>query len=218
MAARNGKPQRATSNTRRPAWNGAIPKDDDEARDRIIQAAKICIERVGVSGANISYVAKEIGVTRQTVYRLFASSGNLIQTVAKQTTGVTLTKMVAQVNKFATFQERVVEAIIYLKRAIIRDNFLGSFFSTNTSNSVSVVDSFTPESLEFSFQMLKMLYPYSSQHIDEARFRQLAEHIQRVLFALILAPSPSTTTDKALRNYLHNWLTPAIDKLMERRA
>jgi AcrR family transcriptional regulator len=218
LAAKNGGPQRSASNTRRPAWNGDIPKDDEEARDRIIQAAKNCIERDGVSGANISYVAKEVGVTRQTVYRLFASSGNLIQTVAKHTTGVTLTKMVAHVNKFPTFQERVVEAIIYLKRAITRDNFLGSFFSTNTSNPVTVADSFTPESLEFSFQMLKMLYPYTSQNIDEARFRQLAEHIQRVLFAIILAPSPSTTPDNALRIYLHNWLTPAVDKLMERRV
>ena len=209
------KMQRSQSKSRRPAWNGSTPGDDEEARDRIIEATKVCIARDGVSGANISNVANEVGVTRQTVYRLFSSSGLLVQTIAMQSAGLTLNKMVAHVSKFASFQERVVEAIIYMKKAVKKDAFFAASFSIDKSRFGGVVDTFTPEGLEFSFQMLKTLYPGSSSHLDQRLLRQLAEQMQRMLLALVVAPSPATRTDKATREYLNNWLTPSVDRLLE---
>ena len=205
------------NNSQASPWKGKPPKDDEEARERIIQAARACIKRDGVTGANISAVAKQVGVTRRTVYRLFDSTGHLIQTIAAQSTGVTLNKMMAHVNNYPSFQERVVEAIIYLKKAIKKDSFLKVYFSTDASsgNQLSIADTFTPEALELSFQMLKVLYPQDSRELDQQLFRQLAEHIQRILFSLVLTPSPSTDTDSPLREYLNNWLTPGVDALLK---
>jgi len=200
-------------------WKGRPPKNDEEARARIIRAARACIKRDGVTGANISAVAKQVGVTRRTIYRLFDSTGQLIQTIVAQWSGVTLNKMLTHVNNYSSFQERVVEAIIYLRKAIRKDSFLKVYFSTDSANGkqVSITDTFTPESLELSFQMLKVLYPHDAREIDQELFRQLAEHMQRILFSLVLTPSLSTDSDSALREYLNNWLTPAVDALLESR-
>lgn len=192
------------------AWHGETPKDDEEARDRIIQAAKRCIARDGVSGANIAAVAAEVGVTRRTVYRLFESSEQLIRTIAAESTGVTLNKMIAHVNSFSGFEERLVEALLYLRKAIPKDSVLGDYFSVQRNGRTRVAEAFTPDSLEFSLQMLKMIYPGSSKGIDDALFRQLAEHMQRLLLGFILAPGASIATDKAAREYLDRWFVPAV--------
>ena len=193
------------------AWHGAAPKDDDEARERIIDAAKRCIARDGVTGANIAAVAEEVGVTRRTIYRLFESSEHLIQTIAAQSTGVTLNKMIAQVNRSATFQQRVVEAIVYLRKAIPEDPVLSGYFSLHTQKKGNIEAAFSAESLEFSVQMLKMIYPGSTRHIDDALLRQLAEYMQRLLLGLIIAPSKAVASDKALREYLQHWFVPAVE-------
>ena len=200
-------------------WKGKPPKNDDEARERIIRAARACIKRDGVTGASISAVAKQVGVTRRTIYRLFDSTGHLIQSIVAQSSGVTLNKMLAHVNNYPSFQERVVEAIIYLRKAIKNDSFLKVYFSTDSSNGNqgSITDTFRPGALELSFQMLKVLYPQDAKEIDQHLFRQLAEHMQRILFSLVLTPSPSTDNDSALREYLNNWLTPAVDALLDSR-
>jgi len=193
------------------AWHGAAPKDDDEARERIIEAAKRCIARDGVTGANIAAVAGEVGVTRRTVYRLFESSSHLIEAIAAESTGVTLNRMIAHVNRFPTFQQRVVEAIVVLRKAIPDDPVLGDYFSLDAPKKAKIAQAFSAESLEFSVQMLKMIYPGSARDIDEAVLRQLAEYMQRLVFGLILAPGKSLASDKALRIYLQRWFVPAVE-------
>lgn len=196
------------------AWHGAMPKDDDDARERIIQAAKRCIARDGVTGANIAAVAAEVGVTRRTIYRLFESSEHLIQTIAEQSTGVTLNKMIAHVNSFKTFEERLVEAIMYLSKVIPKDPMLGNYFSIKNSKRSRVHEAFSEQSLDFSLQMLKMIYPGSSKNLDEKLLRQLAEHMQRLVLGFILAPGASLASDKSAREYLQRWFVPAVERTL----
>ena len=199
---------------RRPAWNGNVPKDDNEARQRIIDAAKAGIDANGLSGAKIATVAKEIGVTRQTIYRLFPSSEKLIQTIAMENTGVTLNKMIAQANEYETFQDRIVEAIVFLVKEIPNDSFLSVYFSDKKSPTIHISDGFTSEALTFSFQMLTMLYPGPVVDLDENLYRQLAEHMQRMIVALVIAPSETTRSDEGIRRYLNYWFTPSVDRLL----
>ncbi len=58
-------------------WSGATPADDDEAIARILDAARRRIDRSG-KDFGISDVAKDVGVTRQTVYRYFPSTEALL--------------------------------------------------------------------------------------------------------------------------------------------
>ena len=68
---------------RRRGWAGSPPKNDQEARNRIVEAAARCVDRLGPSGFSLSEVANELGVSRPTVYRYFPSTDELFSSVGQ---------------------------------------------------------------------------------------------------------------------------------------
>ena len=66
----------------RKGWGGAPPADDHEARKRIIDAAIASIERRGPQRTTLSDVAVDLGITRPTVYRYFATTDELLTAAA----------------------------------------------------------------------------------------------------------------------------------------
>ncbi len=78
---------------RRKAWGGSPPADDHEARRRLIEVTRTCIEEYGYERASLGEVAKRSGVTRQTVYRLFPSSEDLFHSAATLASGGALERI-----------------------------------------------------------------------------------------------------------------------------
>jgi AcrR family transcriptional regulator len=64
-----------------PSWAGRPPADDAEATQRIRDAARRCIDRGGVN-VRIAEVARELGVSRPTIYRHYASGRAVLLAVA----------------------------------------------------------------------------------------------------------------------------------------
>ena len=64
-----------------PSWGGRPPADDAEARQRIRDAARRCIDRGGVN-VRIAEVARELGVSRPTIYRHYSSGQAVLLAVA----------------------------------------------------------------------------------------------------------------------------------------
>lgn len=75
----------------------------------VIEAAISCIERFGVAKTSMTDVARVLGVTRQTVHRLFETRNELIEAVAD----VRIEKLAAQLarefSKFTTIEDAIVE-------------------------------------------------------------------------------------------------------------
>src|SRR5262245_37543381 len=67
-------------------WGGSPPASDEEAVARILDATRRCLEQVGPS-TNISDVAEAVHVTRQTIYRYFASTEDLLAASALEIAG-----------------------------------------------------------------------------------------------------------------------------------
>ena len=67
----------------RHGWRGDPPGSEAEARERIVGAAMRCVDRYGPEKTGLSDVAHELGVTRQTVYRYFAGTDDLLAAVAR---------------------------------------------------------------------------------------------------------------------------------------
>ena len=63
------------------SWAGRPPLDDAEATQRIRDAARRCIDRGGVN-VRIAEVARELGVSRPTIYRHYASGQAVLLAVA----------------------------------------------------------------------------------------------------------------------------------------
>ena len=67
-------------------WGGQPPKDPDEARSRILAATRTRLSEVG--STSTSEVAGILGVTRQTVYRYYPSTEDLLNAAALESRGV----------------------------------------------------------------------------------------------------------------------------------
>jgi len=56
---------------RTPAWGADLPTSDDQARERLLDAAEKCYAERGLSRTKMTHIANKAGVHRSTVYSYF---------------------------------------------------------------------------------------------------------------------------------------------------
>jgi AcrR family transcriptional regulator len=56
---------------RTPAWGADLPTSDDQARERLLDAAEKCYAERGVGRTKMTHIANKAGVHRSTVYSYF---------------------------------------------------------------------------------------------------------------------------------------------------
>lgn len=192
-------------------WGGNPPDDEAEARQVLLEAALTCVKKYGLAKINIKRVAEEVGVTRQTVYRYFPSTEALVTAVSFSVGGDVLDGLQQHISQYPDFEQKVLESVFYLTRKIPSDPFLSQYFSAQASNESNLQQVFGAAPLEYSFRAIKSMYSDDKISANEEKWlRGLAEHALRLVLALIMAPSPQTRTDKALRQYLERWLKPTL--------
>ena len=195
-------------------WGGNPPADEAEARQQLLAAALQCVEKFGLDKINIKRVAEQASVTRQTVYRYFPSTEDLVTAVSFAVGGEMLSEMQAHIAGCNGFEQKLLESVFFLVRKIPGDPFLRQYFSAQQANASQLLQVFESAPLAFSFHAVKSLYADGKKlsATEDKWLRGLAEHALRMVLALILAPSQQTETDQGLRQYLQLWLKPLLRK------
>ncbi len=190
-------------------WSGRPPASDAEAVRRILAAARVCIDRAGV-GAGISDVARELGVTRQTVYRYFPSAGHLFAAAATDAVGGFLDRLERHLAECpGTPAEVAVEGVAYLIERMPAEPHVGLLLSAGRG---TFARGFTaPAALTLGRDFIRR-FPvdwaragFSPNDLDE-----LVEHLLRTAQSFVLDPGAPPRTGVDLRRYLARWLAPAI--------
>lgn len=190
-------------------WRGDPPRDDDEARERIIDAAMRCIARHGPEKTGLSDVAAELGITRQTVYRHFAGTDELLLAVAFAGADSFLDRLAAHTAALTDPAEAVVEGIARTLERLPREPFIGLLLATGRSD-VFVKGVTSPSSMRFARAMLERMHvDWEAYGYDDAGLDELAEFGLRILQSLVLDP-PRTRRPSELRGYLRRWVAPAV--------
>ncbi len=192
-------------------WGGNPPENVEQAKQKILNGAITCVERYGLSKTNIKRVAEEVGVTRQTVYRYFSSSDELLTAVSFFVGGGLMQKMIAHIGKFTSFEDKLIESVLFLVKTIPSDTYLNQYFSLSTDYSSNIEMVFSSSSLEYAYQAVKSMYslePISKQ--EAAWLRGLSEHALRLVLALIITPTQSIRTRRSMRRYLDQWVRPLL--------
>lgn len=196
---------------RNRGWQGSPPADDDEARERIIGAAMRCIDRHGPTKTGLSDVAAELGVTRQTVYRLFPSTEQLFNAVALASTDSYLDQLAARFAHLDDPAEMLVEMMAYTLDRAPQERYLGLLLATGqvTAYSRHVT---SPVAFQFARSMLGRIdVDWSRLGYQESDLDELVEFCLRMLQSFALDPGPPRSLDE-LRNFLRRWVAPAINK------
>jgi AcrR family transcriptional regulator len=192
-------------------WQGNPPGTESEARRRIVEAATACIDRVGLAKTNLSDVAAEAGVTRQTVYRYFPSLADIIRAVALTGVEEFAGRMERHLASFGSAAEAAVESVVWAVQTVPKEPYVGLLLQAGEA------DFFTAgvtEPLAFSLgaRILRNLpvdWPAVGVTTDDD-LQGLAEILMRLFLSFLQYPSTPALTDDRLRTLVSRWIGPAL--------
>jgi AcrR family transcriptional regulator len=187
---------------RRKAWGGSPPADDTDARRRLIEVARACIEEYGYEQASLGEVAARAGVTRKTVYRLFPSSEDLFRSAATLASGGFVAEMRRVARRQDDWGEGVVEALVFTIADAPKDPYLGPLIDGVKDLGVAKI-----LELEFAREELSA-FAHGKPPLGEADLRDLTELLIRLIHSFLAEPGPRDRN--ALRQLFRRWVLPAI--------
>ncbi|MFC8526111.1 TetR/AcrR family transcriptional regulator [Nocardia sp. NPDC057227] len=190
-------------------WSGTAPVDDAEAVQRILGAARAAVERRGAD-FTMAEIARELGVTRQTVYRYFRNADALLAATALAETGRFLAVLGAHLDHLTDPAEAVVEGIAYTLECLPADRYLGLLLTPVRAGTFSAaVTSDTARS--FGRAVLEhMAVDWAGAGIGDERLGELVEHMLRMVQSFVIDPGDPPRSGAELRRYLATWVAPAL--------
>ncbi|WP_280333247.1 TetR/AcrR family transcriptional regulator [Nocardia wallacei] len=190
-------------------WSGATPGDDDEAVQRILAAAAAAIDRSGAE-FTIAEVARDLGVTRQTVYRYFPSAEALLIATAVAHTEQFLDILADHLSGIHDPATAVVEGIAYTLERLPQDRYLGLLLAPGRAGAFSAgVTSDT--AMAFGRSILRRYsVDWAAAGLTDAALDGLVEHMLRIVQSFVIDPGRPPRTGRGLRDYLATWVAPAL--------
>lgn len=194
-------------------WGGQPPADADEARARILSATRHRLAEARTT--NTSEIAEILGVTRQTVYRYYPSTDDLIDAAALDAMADLVDQLadhvrvhVAAINGGAA--EAAVEVVAYVYENLRDDPALNRLLAPGRISS-TIAGMTAPTSIALGRTLLADFgLDWTEVGLDEDEQRDLVEHLLRTLQSFVLDPGDPPRTGDQVRVYLRRWLAPAL--------
>ena len=189
-------------------WSGNRPKTENEARQRLCEAALICVRNNGLGKTTMSDIAKQAGVARPTLYKHFKSKIEIffaaIDDVAFNFAG----QVLEHAREFATFDERVVEMVIFVITELPQHKNLSLVL--NDECAVALRDrAFSGEAtlifLQMTAEPLLELRPALAEQATE-----ITEIMSRFSLSMILFPGKYANDHDKLRALIQRRLLPGL--------
>src|SRR5271155_6032407 len=190
-------------------WAGETPASDDEAIARIIAAARQRIDQCG-KDFSISDVAKDVGVTRPTIYRYFASTEALLFATSIAEAGPFLDHLADYLKEIHDPIEAVIEGIAHTLERLPHERYLSLLLTPGKASAFSAgVTSDTAKS--FGRSLLERLdVDWTSVGITDDNMDGLVEFMLRIFQSLVIDPGRPPHHGQELRQFLRRWVAPAI--------
>lgn len=190
-------------------WSGNTPASDEEAIARILDAANKIISERG-SAMRIADVARDLGVTRQTVYRYFPGTEALLVATAMRSADGFLDQMALKLKGMTDPVLAMVEGVAFGIEQLAAHSQIDVILSQRDRSGHSS-NFMSDTALTFGLSMLHKLDVDWEQHgFDEAGLQELSEFSLRILYSFLADPGRPERSGADLRRYLTRWLGPAI--------
>lgn len=191
-------------------WSGEPPATDDEARARIISATTRCVERFGAVKVSLTDVATEVGVTRQTIYRYFSGTDELLVLAAVDSARPFLDQLRRHCGGIEDPVELVVEAIAWAVEQLPQQRVLWMWVTSGRTDLFSYGMT-NRTAIEFARGLLDGFgvrwYPAGSTESD---IDDLVEVMLRTLRSLVLDPGDPPRDGTQLRAFVRRWIRGAM--------
>jgi AcrR family transcriptional regulator len=206
LTARDGAPERRWGSKQRV-------DNEDDARQRLLNAAETCFERFGLRRTTIDDVAREAKVSRSTVYRYFDGRGDLIVGAYMRESAAVNEKVKALMRQPGPFPERVVKAMLRSIDAIRSGKYLPLMLSPEgavlASKAVTASSAFYESSRETMGPFLEQA-KLDGEVREDLELDDFIEWTLRVIFSFAMFDSPKERGAKDLEQYIAAFLVPAL--------
>lgn len=190
-------------------WAGNTPASDEEAIERILDAADAIIDERG-SAMRIADVARALGVTRQTVYRYFPGTQALLVATAMRSADGFLDRLATHLKGVTDPVLAMTEGMAFAIERLASDHQVELVLNQRHRGGQTV--SITSDTaLAFGRSMLHRFdVDWEDHGFDEAALDELNEFGLRVLQSFLADPGRPPRSGADLRRYLTRWIGPAI--------
>lgn len=194
-------------------WGGTPPRDDEEARRRILTATRRRLAEVGTT--TTSEIAELLGVTRQTVYRYYRTTEDLLDAAAMDAVEDLVTQLSQHVREYLA-QTRgdagdvTAEAVAFVYEHLRDDPALHRLITPGRI-STTLAGMTAPSSIALGRSLLAGFpVDWAEVGLDADGQRELVEHLLRTLQSLVIDPGYPERSPAELRAYLQRWVAPAV--------
>lgn len=158
------------------------------AENAVLDAAKRCCERWGLSKVTIDDIAAESGVSRATLYRLFPGGKDvLFDALRVRDTEEFLIRLSAHVALADGFEDLLVRCVVQATIELRADDHLALMLASEpgeTANELTVAG--LPRIIRIASVFL---VPLVEQHLPRREAARLVEMLARIVISYFLAPS-----------------------------
>jgi AcrR family transcriptional regulator len=194
----------------RKGWGGSPPADDAEARKRIVEAAVDRVQRSGPRQTTLSDIATDIGITRPTIYRYFASIEDLLAAAAEVALDGWTARIGDMSKDISDAVDLLTEAVAFLIERLPDEPLLAQLLEADRMRLVGR-QMVIPAAVARSRAMLENTkIDWAAMGFTGARFDDLVEFLLRMIQSMVIAPSEPPRTGAALRDYLRQWIGPVV--------
>jgi AcrR family transcriptional regulator len=181
--------------------------DISPTKQRIIDAAKRCMSRWGQQKSSMNDIAREAGVSRNTLYCHFTNRDEVIAAAMLQAGSDFANRLITHISSFISSRDRVIEGTLFALTNMINEPYLGLVSSPELASVVN-------HALE-STEGLKLVYAVTTKMLEHEPHLQndvveIAEVMSRLLLSLVLIKGPITRDTDEIRAFLQRRLLPAI--------
>jgi AcrR family transcriptional regulator len=194
-------------------WGTSKNADANEARERILDAASRCFDRIGVPKTTMADVASEAKVTRTTLYRYFGSRDAVIVGVMLRETHYFRERLLEALGGIDDVGEFLVEGILFcLREAPNRPLYIYPF-GGEASNLVGNLFLSSEQLFEIGIELLRPLFePAREQGLlrEGVELSTVIEWTSRITLSYPTTPSPRVENEAEMRRLLRRLLLPAV--------
>jgi AcrR family transcriptional regulator len=198
------------------SWAGRPPADDAEASQRIRDAARRCIDRNGVN-VRIAEVARELGVSRPTIYRHYSSGQSVLRAVALESIDPLLARVASmEVDLRATPAEVVAEVSCLLFEWLCRDSQLQQL--TRFGSGAGTDDVTSSAALLLTRGLIERAGAAFDGRVDADALDEIAELVTRLVHSMIERPALLAARTGEPCEPLRRWVTAAVGGILTGNA
>ena len=183
----------------------------DEAERRLVDAALTCICRWGIRKTSLDDIAREAGVSRATVYRVFpGGKERLVEVVVCHEAGRIFHAMHADLDAAGTLEELVVTGITSMLRLLTQNKVLDAVIRHEPE---LVLPHFAFHQLDRVLDLAVVLCrPHLERFVPAPAVRPAAELLARVVLTFGFRPSAwvDPTDPASIRRLVGTYLLPAL--------